>query len=1384
MAHLSLTFLGVFQVSLARTPVTAFESDKVRALLAYLAVEMNQAHPRTVLADLLWPEQTEPRARTNLRHVLLKLRQAIADQTAAPPFLSISRTTLQFNPASDHWLDVAAFGEHLAATAVHAHHRLDTCLSCITHLRQAAALYRGDFLDGFYMADSPVFEEWVLLKRAQFHRQALDTFYHLAAFHEQRHELEEASRYVQRQLELEPWREEAHRQLMRLLALSGQRSTALAQFENCRRTLADELGVEPAAETVALYERIKAGEVERLPDRDDSPLPPRPPRPMPNQDWGEAPAITTFYGRRAELAHLEQWLGDDNCRLVALLGMGGMGKTTLAAKTARAVAGRFEFVFWRSLLNAPPLHEVVRACLQCLSAFQLATLPESLDARLTLLFDHLGRHRCLLVLDNLESIMEAGDRAGHYRPGYEAYDQLIQRMGQTDHQSCLLLTSRERPKGMARLEADSPFVRSLQLPGLAARAGQELLLAGGLSGPTGLTAALLDRHSGNPLALKLIARTIQELFNGDIATFLAEETGIFDDIRDVLDQQFARLSELEREIVIWLAIEREAVSVQTLQANLVALGSRRAFLEALRALQRRSLLDTTQREEGAGFTLQNVVTEYVTDYLIDEVCREIEAASPSAGAGRSFLNRYAWLKAQAKEYIRHSQRRLILQPIAERLVRRMGQAALEQRLRRRLQQWQAGPARTPGYAAGNILNLLLQLGVDLTGYDFSRLAVWQAYLSGVTAPGLNFSQADLSGTVFTDTFGQVGAVAFSPLPPEPVSEPLLAVGSSSGEIRLWQVTGAQPYAILSGHTQFVWAVAFSPAGDLLASGSEDQTIRLWDLRAPGQTRQTLRGHSGTVRAVAFSPDGQLLASASDDQTIRLWDVTSGQLRATLAGHTSRIWSVTFSPGGELLASASDDQTVRLWESATGQLRHIFHGHSGTVRAVVFSPDGQTLTSGGDDQTIRLWAVRSGQAGPVLTGHANYVLSLAFSPDGRTLASSSADQTVRLWEAQTGQARHTLAGHTSMIWSVAFSPDGRTVASGSGDQTVRLWEATSGQLLSILQGYMNRGSALAFSPDGQTLASGSSDQRVRLWDISSGHLRHTLAGHSNWVWSVTFSPDGELLASSSADRTIRLWDAVSGQLRRTLVGHSDRVRSAAFSPDGELLASGSDDQTVRLWEAATGYLRHTLTGHSNWVWAVAFSPDGRTLASSSHDQTIRLWDVASGQPRTTLEGHTNRIWGIAVSPDGELLASGSDDQTIRLWDLTAGGQLRHTLTGHDSEIWTVAFSPDGHLLASGSGDQTIRLWDLADGCQPLAILTGHTNWVLSVTFSPDGQTLASSSVDETIKLWDIQTMSCRQTLRAPGPYAGMNISGASGLSEAQKVALKALGAVEDNANNHK
>ncbi len=246
MAHLSLSLLGPFQAALDGNPVTAFESDKVRALLAYLAVEADRPHRRDKLAGLLWPERPNRDARSNLRYALYNLRQAIGDRQATPPFLHVSRQTIQFNGDSESWVDVMAFTN-----------RLEPSRRTDGDLEEAIDLYRGEFLEGFYVGDSAPFEEWVLFKREQLRRQAMSTLRHLATTYEERRQYGRALPYAWRRVELEPWQEQAHRQLMRLLALDGQRGAALAQYEACRRALAEELSVEPAEETTRLYEQIR-----------------------------------------------------------------------------------------------------------------------------------------------------------------------------------------------------------------------------------------------------------------------------------------------------------------------------------------------------------------------------------------------------------------------------------------------------------------------------------------------------------------------------------------------------------------------------------------------------------------------------------------------------------------------------------------------------------------------------------------------------------------------------------------------------------------------------------------------------------------------------------------------------------------------------------------------------------------------------------------------------------------------------------------------------------------------------------------------------------------------------------------------------------------------
>ncbi|CAG8184312.1 unnamed protein product [Penicillium nalgiovense] len=504
--------------------------------------------------------------------------------------------------------------------------------------------------------------------------------------------------------------------------------------------------------------------------------------------------------------------------------------------------------------------------------------------------------------------------------------------------------------------------------------------------------------------------------------------------------------------------------------------------------------------------------------------------------------------------------------------------------------------------------------------------------------------------------------------------------------------------------------------------------------------QTLEGYSGSVGSVAFSPDSRLLASGSDNKTVWLWNPATGALTQTLEGHSDSVRSVVFSPDGRLLASGSTDKTVRLWDPATGALIQTLEGHSYSVRSVAFSPDGRLLASGSLDQTVRLWNPATGALFQTLEGHSDSVESVAFSPDGCLLASGSYDTTVRLWDPATGALTQTLEGHSYSVESVAFSPDGRLLASSSSDTTVRLWDPATGVLTQTREGHSDPVRLVAFSPDGRLLASGSHDQTVRLWDPATGVLTQTLEGHSDSVESVAFSPDGCLLASGSYDTTVRLWDPATGALTQTLEGHSDSVLSVAFSPDGRLLASGSHDGTVRLWNPATGALTQTLGGHSYSVESVASSPDGRLSASGSDDTTVRHWDPVTGPLIQTLEGHSQSVESVASSPDSDLLESGSYIPLVRIFESRA---LTQTREGHLGSVESVAFSPDGRLLASGSSDTTVRLWDPATGALT-HILGGHSGSVQSVTFSPDGRLLATGS-DQTVHLWDPVTGALTQTL---------------------------------------
>jgi WD40 repeat protein/serine/threonine protein kinase len=551
----------------------------------------------------------------------------------------------------------------------------------------------------------------------------------------------------------------------------------------------------------------------------------------------------------------------------------------------------------------------------------------------------------------------------------------------------------------------------------------------------------------------------------------------------------------------------------------------------------------------------------------------------------------------------------------------------------------------------------------------------------------------------------------------------------------WQRQTHLASMTLRGHVDRVGAVAFSPDGQLAATGSGDMTATVWET-VSGRKRFTLSGHSAPLFSVAFSPDSRRIVTVAGDHTARVWDAGNGKTLLTLAGHSDEVAAAAFSPDGGRIATGSGDRTARIWDAATGAKLVELAGHRGALWAVAFSPDGRRALTASEDKTAKVWDAASGQELLTLEGHDNHVRAAAFSPDGHRIVTASLDQTAIVWEAASGRKLLTHNGSHGKLVAVAFSPDGRRIVTGGDDGTAEVWETASGRELFTLKGHMARVRSVAFSPDGNRILTGSSDGTARIWDLRDERNPLSLNGHRDQVWSAAFSPDGRHIVTGCWDRTAKVWDATTGREVLSLEGHGGRVRCAAFSPDGRRIVTASDDQTARVWDAATGQVEFTMTGHSRGVGWAAFSHDGGRIVTGSWDRTAKVWDAANGRELLTLRGHSGWVWSAVFSPDDRRIVTASEDKTAKVWDANSGRELR-MLTGHDGGVRTAAFSPDGQRIVTGCWDQIARVWESASG-RELFSLKGHRNYISSAVFSPDGRRIATASSDLTARLWDAAT----------------------------------------------
>ncbi|KZP17818.1 WD40 repeat-like protein [Athelia psychrophila] len=604
---------------------------------------------------------------------------------------------------------------------------------------------------------------------------------------------------------------------------------------------------------------------------------------------------------------------------------------------------------------------------------------------------------------------------------------------------------------------------------------------------------------------------------------------------------------------------------------------------------------------------------------------------------------------------------------------------------------------------------------------------------------------------------------------------------------------------LEAHKDYVRAVAYSPDGRHIVSGSDDETIRVWDAETGEAVGEPLRGHTNYIMAIAYSPDGRHIVSGSVDKTIRIWDAETGEsVGKPLRGHTGAIWSIACSPDGRYIVSGSEDQTLRIWDAETGKaVGEPLSGHTKTIYAVAYSlPDGRYIVSGSSDNTLRIWAAETGEAvGEPLRGHTDYISCVAYSPDSKHIISGSNDGTIRIWDAKTGEAvgkpiRRSAGKNTHLVLSVACLPDGKHIVSGWADGMICVWDAETGEAIGEpFEGHTSAVRCVAYSPDGTGIVSCSSDGTVRVWNAEKSESAGVQFTENTSEWNfVTYSPGGTRLVSVSEGGMICVWDAETGNavadsLKRN-VEYEHNTMATTFSPDGMRVISCDRGGDIQTWDSETGQpvgdtiklepssdcsyaayssdgtrlavqdsdevvqVFNTETGKAigmssrkytgkYGVGCIVYSPEGTHIALGFGDGRICVWDPETGKEVEWLYSKLKTINSIAYSPDGKRLVAGSEDCQIRLWNTETHTAVGGPLEGHTDEVRTVLWSPDGKYIISGSDDQTIRVWNAETGEAVGGPLRGHSGSVRSIAYSPDGTRFASASTDKTIRFWDAQ-----------------------------------------------
>ncbi|AFY93127.1 NB-ARC domain-containing protein [Chamaesiphon minutus] len=1130
-----------------------------------------------------------------------------------------------------------------------------------------------------------------------------------------------------------------------------------------------------------------------------------------------------FFGRAEQIDQLKNSVQGNTCKLIVLSGMGGIGKTALANQICESSDSKY--IICRSLREMPPAIDVLSNFFDFLSDKNEGMDNLSLELIVDKIIFYISESPCLLILDNMESIMDIGEGLGEFQESYKEYQYFIDRVVTSNHNSCLLVTSRECPNIVENLDRSTYL--NIALTGLDRDSAVHFVKSKGLQDSEDVIEKLVKACSYHPLILKLACGFIPGIYT-NIQQLLDNQTINFSDSNEILEQHFERLSSVESTIIYWLAIARDFIPDDKLSEFIYPEERHSNIRSGLLKLNDRSLIKKDNLLPR--WTLENVIMEFATEKLVRllmaDILRTIELIASNNLDNFDDLgifNKFPLFQATASEYIKKIQIRLILQRIKGSCFK-YGYHTLESWAKSIIQAQRINITNR-GYAVGNVVNILIQEKQKIeNSIDLSGLNIKEVDFSSADLQKVNMSNSYLDRCTFKESIFPLTSVTFI----DNIKNPLLITGDDAGVISVWDINDKARICKSREHNHGVNSIIpiYSNSSDescichLITTGNEGK-VKLWmittqDNNLALSSIKTISNIENTeIHSSAVSNDSKLLAIGFATGLLEVWSIQDFQdinciFRENVNSGVS-LSALAFDNSSDLLLISRNDKEIKILNLVDRQCHS--SDFTGEIYSCLKFDRENRLIATSTKGSLSIAAIQD-KSLTILHHQPNVTrnkvplenLNIYYDAGGALyiFASSSIgqDTTSKMYTFKIeGEDNNSLSinqinsfnAERSTINALCISSEMKLLSSVRRDCVVQLWDINdveNSKCIHSIYGYSGYINRVVFDPNNNNyILSSSNENDIRRWRVDSDEPyfdeSESISGHLREVIPIIFSNDGEFFASGSDDNDVIFRKASNFTSIRKLTGHNNRVCSIAFATHQKILATGSYDRSFKIWSLESLECIETKTEQKARIYALAFNPHSKYnhLASGGSNGTICIWDSNSFVRIHLMEG-SSFITGLSFSNDGKLLVSGhGDSRYIRLWNIENNYELIREFKAHDGIVYSVVFNHDSSILATGGGDALIKLWDVRDkdNIKPIGKpLEGHSSWVHSVAFNATGTRLISGSGDNTIVLWNIENLEqpfLIKSQRAYSPYDGLNIRDVRNLRGTQRENLKNLGAVE-------